>query len=169
MQFLPLLQWNASTQEYLIIAGIVFFGLGILFVNYRKSGKRKMKSKQLSEKQLAAFERMMIFLDRIEVAKLAQRVAPISGQVKDYANFLIQHINQEFEFNSSMQLYIPKDLWTTIVAAKNASIQTILKTSLECADRDAYFLQQKLVSTSERQTLSTSTKKKLSEYIQKVL
>jgi len=80
--------------------------------------------------RLQAYERMVLFLERITPSKLLIRVKPTSENEEDYESFLVANIEQEFEHNLSQQIYISDDCWNIIVAAKNATIQLIRKAGL---------------------------------------
>jgi len=80
--------------------------------------------------RLQAYERMALFLERINLPKLLVRVTPASSQKEDYENLLIKNIETEFDHNLSQQVYISDDCWNVIKAAKNATIQVIRKTGM---------------------------------------
>ncbi len=80
--------------------------------------------------RLQAYERMVLFLERITPTKLIVRVSPTSDNENDYESLLIANIEQEFEHNLSQQIYVSEDCWNIIVAAKNATIQLIRKAGL---------------------------------------
>ncbi|ALJ03644.1 hypothetical protein APS56_00100 [Pseudalgibacter alginicilyticus] len=80
--------------------------------------------------RLQAYERMVLFLERISPTKLLIRVTPTSSEKEQYESLLIQSIEQEFEHNLSQQIYISDKCWGIILAAKNATIQIIRKASL---------------------------------------
>lgn len=80
--------------------------------------------------RLQAYERMVLFLERITPSKLMIRVTPTSSDVESYESLLIANIEQEFEHNLSQQIYISTDCWNIVSAAKNATIQLIRKASL---------------------------------------
>lgn len=80
--------------------------------------------------RLQAYERMVIFLERITPSNLLIRIAPTSSDRDDYENLLIASIEQEFEHNLSQQIYVSDECWNIISAAKNATIQLIRKASL---------------------------------------
>src|SRR5690606_1611616 len=80
--------------------------------------------------RLQAYERMVLFLERITPSKLMIRVTPTSSDVESYERLLIANIEQEFEHNLSQQIYISSDCWNIVSAAKNATIQLIRKASL---------------------------------------
>ena len=76
--------------------------------------------------RLQAYERMTLFLERINPSQLLVRIAPISDDKKDYQNFIIAQIEQEIEHNITQQIYISEECWSVIMTAKNATIQMIL-------------------------------------------
>lgn len=80
--------------------------------------------------RLQAYERLTLYLERINPAKLIVRVAPINDNKYDYENLLIQNIEQEFEHNLAQQIYISDATWTIILTAKNTTIQIIRKTAM---------------------------------------
>lgn len=80
--------------------------------------------------RLQAYERMVLFLERITPSNLLIRVPPISSNKEDYEALIIQSIEQEFEHNLTQQIYISERCWNIINAAKNATIQLIRKASL---------------------------------------
>jgi hypothetical protein len=87
--------------------------------------KKETKPDTLSIR-LQAYERMTLFLERVNPSQLLVRVTPISENKIDYQNFVIAQIEQEFEHNLSQQIYISEECWSTITTAKNATIQIIL-------------------------------------------
>lgn len=119
--------------------------------------------KKATPQTLQAYERLMILIDRIAVAKLVSRVQPVSTEKKDYADFLIKNIEQEFDFNASQELYVSKEAWSVVNAAKNAVIQDILKTTLSIESNSAYDLQSNLLKINNSQALITLAKNKLRE------
>ena len=77
-----------------------------------------------------AYERMVLFLERISPSKLLVRVNPTGSDENAYESLLVATIEQEFEHNLSQQIYISEECWNIIVAAKNATIQLIRKAGL---------------------------------------
>ncbi|MBF2708572.1 DUF7935 family protein [Flavobacterium soyangense] len=76
--------------------------------------------------RLQAYERMTLFLERINPSQLLVRITPISDDKNDYQNFVIAQIEQEYEHNLAQQIYVSEECWSTITTAKNATIQMIL-------------------------------------------
>lgn len=75
--------------------------------------------------RLQAYERMTLFMERINPTQLMVRITPVSEDKKEYMNFVIAQIEQEFEHNLAQQIYISDECWSIIVTAKNATIQLI--------------------------------------------
>ena len=162
------------------IAALIAVVVLYYFINRKnirlEEAKRKQLKQQLGQRinntvsqqkatpqTLQAYERLMILIDRISIAKLVSRVQPISTVKKDYADFLIKNIEQEFDFNASQELYVSKEAWTVIDAAKNAVIQDILKTTLNIESDNAYDLQTHLLHNNNSQALIILAKNKLRE------
>jgi len=80
--------------------------------------------------RLQAYERMVLFLERISPSKLLVRVNPTGSDENAYESLIVATIEQEFEHNLSQQIYISEECWNIIVAAKNATIQLIRKAGL---------------------------------------
>jgi hypothetical protein len=75
--------------------------------------------------RLQAYERMTLFMERINPSQLMVRINPLSEDKNNYRNFVIAQIEQEFEHNLAQQIYISERCWSIIVTAKNATIQMI--------------------------------------------
>lgn len=77
--------------------------------------------------RLQAYERMALFLERIDPAKLLIRIAPHSEDKSEYANLVVAQIEQEFEHNLAQQIYVSDQCWGIITTAKNATVQQLRK------------------------------------------
>jgi hypothetical protein len=75
------------------------------------------KKESLSIK-LQAYERMLLFCERIHPAKMMIRIQPISDKPIEYVSLLILTIEQEFEHNLVQQLYVSTDAWKAVTNAK---------------------------------------------------
>ena len=96
--------------------------------------------------RLQAYERMTLFLERIAPSKLLTRINPTSSNKEDYENLLIASIQQEFEHNLSQQIYISDECWNIILAAKNATIQLIRKSTMNEKTDSANKLQEVILT-----------------------
>ncbi len=75
--------------------------------------------------KLQACERLVLFAERSDLKKLILRVQPISDNVLAYSHLLIQHIEQEFEYNITQQIYVSEALWNIVETTKNSTLQII--------------------------------------------
>ena len=75
--------------------------------------------------KLQAYERMLLFSDRINPAKILVRIPPISENTQEYLQLLMGNIEQEFEHNLVQQMYVSTDAWTAVVGAKNAVLKKL--------------------------------------------
>ncbi len=86
---------------------------------------QKEAQKQVLPLRLQAYERITLFLERIDLNKLLVRVKPFSDSKDDYENLLVKNIEQEYEHNLTQQIYVTPECWNLINAAKNATIHII--------------------------------------------
>jgi hypothetical protein len=91
---------------------------------------QKEAQKSLLPTRLQAYERLTLFLERIDPNKLLLRVKPYSDDLQKYETLLIQNIDNEYEHNLSQQIYVSSECWNLITAAKNATIQVIRQSSM---------------------------------------
>ena len=127
-----------------VVTGGVAYLMMQKFVNLDEN-RRKFQLLRDNQKQalpirLQAYERMALFLERINPLKLMIRVAPFSNDTTDYMKLLIQNIEQEYEHNVTQQIYLSDEAWVMVVNAKNAIIQNLrnLATDSEIKDADQY-------------------------------
>ncbi len=113
-----------------LIMGFVLYHFIELYSVNEKSKRNNLLQKQSKSDilffRLQAYERMTLFLERINPSQLLVRISPISDDKNDYANFVIAQIEQEYEHNLAQQIYISDECWSTITTTKNATIQLIL-------------------------------------------
>ena len=147
------------TLPALITGGVAYYS----FQTFSKNEENRRRFQLLKENQkqslplkLQAYERLALFLERINPTKLVIRVAPFGTDKMDYQNLLIQHIEQEYEHNLTQQIYITDECWTMIVTAKNTVIQIIRKTAMTTTVVNAEQLREQLLS-NVLETESAST------------
>jgi len=75
--------------------------------------------------KMQAYERFTLLLDRISLNKLLVRIAPVDQNKEAYKHLLIATIDQEFEHNTTQQIYISDDCWNAIVSAKSTIISQL--------------------------------------------
>jgi hypothetical protein len=124
-----------------LIIGFVLYHFIELYTNNEKEKRNYLLQKEskpdVLSLRLQAYERMTLFLERINPSQLLVRITPISDDKNDYANFVIAQIEQEFEHNLAQQIYISDECWSTITTAKNATIQMLLMATKNAKISDA--------------------------------
>lgn len=113
-----------------LIMGFVAYSFFDLYTKNENTKRKYLLQKDSKPDTLSlrlqAYERMTLFLERINPSQLLVRIAPISNDKEDYQNFVIAQIEQEYEHNLTQQIYVSEECWSTITTAKNATIQMIL-------------------------------------------
>lgn len=133
-----------------IITGLVAFYFFNLHTKNEEGRRRYLLNKEAQKAalplRLQAYERMTLFVERISLSKLLIRVAPLSNDKKEYENYLINHIEQEFEHNLTQQIYMSDECWNVIITAKNATIQMIRRGTLSEKVTDAYTMREVILN-----------------------
>jgi hypothetical protein len=113
-----------------VIMAFVAYSFFELYTKNEKEKRKYLLQKDTKPDSLSlrlqAYERMTLFLERINPSQLLVRITPISDNKNDYQNFVIAQIEQEYEHNLAQQIYVSEECWSTITTAKNATIQMIL-------------------------------------------
>jgi len=100
-----------------------------------KKGKRSQSdvNSQMSfniDLKLQAYERLTIFLSRIDPWRLLSLVQISEKNIKVIESSLLRIIISEFEYNVSQQVYVSDSLWELIETSKNKTIQLILSVKI---------------------------------------
>lgn len=133
METAKLFEILAYTLPSLITGGVAYYLFTAYFKDQQNTRRwllQKDNRKDALPLRLQAYERMALFLERINPTKLLIRIKPLSSDKNDYENLVIAQIEQEFDHNLTQQIYLSDECWTIIITAKNATIQTIRKTAM---------------------------------------
>jgi len=175
---------NVDFKEAALLLGILLIIIiGYYFLDRMNTKKQKKRVAQFSPipethttsvrkatpQILQAYERLTILMERIDTLKLVNRVAPISELKQDYANFLIQNIDQEFDFNLSQQIYVSEEAWALVTTAKNTVIQQILKTSLQQNITNASDLKSELINKNTNDSVVELAKTRLRKEVRELV
>jgi hypothetical protein len=147
------------TLPALITGGVAYYLFDSYFKDQQHTRRwlaQKENQKQALPLRLQAYERMALFLERINPAKLLIRVAPLNDDKMAYQNLLIYHIEQEYEHNLTQQIYITDECWTMVLTAKNTIIQNIRKTTADTTVVDADKLREKILSNLLQDEVATN-------------
>lgn len=117
-----------------VIIGLIAYYFFMMHTKNEESRRRYLIHKEAQKNamplRLQAYERLVLFLERINPSKLLIRISPQSSNKNDYEEYVIAQIEQEYEHNLTQQIYISPESWDIITTAKNATIQMIRKASM---------------------------------------
>lgn len=101
----------------------------------------KLKSLEITlPARMQAFERMTLFLERISTDNLLVRLnkSGMTASVLHYA--ILEEVRNEFNHNVAQQVYLSKELWSTVVTAKE-DLVTKVNATFEETDPEASSLE----------------------------
>ena len=117
---------------YILPATVTGFVAYYMFNGFIKQKNNEKKLDLLAQKnkdslpvKLQAYERMLLFCDRINPVKMLMRVRPNSENKNDYLTLLLANIEQEFEHNLVQQIYISDEAWKATMTSKNIIINKL--------------------------------------------
>ncbi|MEZ4825722.1 MAG: hypothetical protein R3C61_05415 [Bacteroidia bacterium] len=117
----------------------------------REAGTRKLRRAALEAHlplKLSAYERAVLYLERISPENLIPRVGVEGKNVSQMERALLQEIVSEYEHNLVQQLYISFTGWSALVSAKNAMVQVVRESAAALpGDANALVLSKKIVET----------------------
>jgi hypothetical protein len=121
--------------------------------HFRHSGQRhKMKAAAANRKlitpvRLQAYERLVLFLERISPESLVMRVNYPAHTCAQLHTELLQAIRAEYEHNLSQQLYVSIEAWNSVKNAKNYIVALINNAAKEVSgDAPAIELSKKILN-----------------------
>lgn len=129
----PVLEYAAYLLPAIVVGIVAYY----FFKGHTKNeeGRRrylihKEAQKNILPLRLQAYERLTLFLERIDPTRLLIRVKPFSDSVDDYEELVVKNIEQEFDHNLAQQIYVSPECWTLINTAKNTTIQVIRQAAM---------------------------------------
>jgi hypothetical protein len=72
--------------------------------------------------RLQAYERLTLFLERMNVQELLTKFYAGDAPARDLQLAVLQNIRAEFEYNLSQQIYVSKEVWQAVVTAKEQEV-----------------------------------------------
>lgn len=118
--------------KIIIPAGLVLYAMYLIvksFINSELDKKRIEVRGQSIEtilpNRLHAFERVILFLERISPNNLIVRLNNGNYTAKEFQQILLNEIREEYNHNVSQQLYMSEEVWELVKSAKEDLIVTI--------------------------------------------
>lgn len=129
--------------KYTLPSLILFLTIYFVMKSYMKNNisleAMKLQAKKKSETlplRIQAYERLMLFCERINVEQLIYRMREPDMTVKELQTTLMIAVQQEFEHNLSQQIYASGNLWKIIELAKNEVLNNIVSVAGNYAPED---------------------------------
>lgn len=116
----------------IIIFLFVYYMLKSFFDQFEKQRKQELRVKYSEETlplRLQAYERIILFLERIKPESMVMRLAQNSMTTTDLHRALLENIREEFEHNLSQQIYVSTEGWSMVVTARQSMIQLVSSTA----------------------------------------
>jgi hypothetical protein len=118
--------------KYTLPAVVVLLATFIIVRNFLSSEAKQLDMKLRRETtkdtlllRLQAYERLMIFLERISPPNLFVRFDKEGLSAKEFQQILVASIRAEFEHNLSQQIYVSSKSWRLVSLAKDETIKII--------------------------------------------
>jgi hypothetical protein len=122
----------ADILKITLPALIVFFTAWVLLRNMIRNDQDKRRQEQVLQNartvtpiKLQAYERIVLFLERISMESLLVRVSTPDMSSAQLHTALLTTIRSEFEHNLSQQIYMSPQSWEVVKNARSNTIKTI--------------------------------------------
>lgn len=93
------------------------------------------KQKHLFPLKLQAYERIVLFMERIEPSNLVMRCKTSDMSAQQLHGVLLNNIREEYEHNVAQQIYVSDNAWNLTKQAKEETIN-IINQAANTVDRD---------------------------------
>ena len=127
----------------------------------RRDHELLLSSKRITlPMRLQAYERLILLLERISPDSMLMRLRVHAQTNADLHLAMLQNIRQEYEHNLSQQLYVSRDIWEKIKAAKEQIILFLNEAAKQTSPEEAAIglskiIFDKLIAEGESPVLQT--------------
>lgn len=132
----------------------------------RKHEIRVMNQKSITPVKLQAYERIVLFLERISPDSLIVRINEPKLTASQFQSNLLTTIRAEFEHNLSQQIYVSNKAWEVVKSAKSNIIKVINAASEKVKPEAPSFELSKLILESMMEANKTPSMVAI-EYLKK--
>ncbi|MFY7963750.1 MAG: hypothetical protein ACOVO1_02530 [Chitinophagaceae bacterium] len=115
------------TVYIFVVSMIVFIGasLYVWFRFFKKETKREIANDEAKKTMLQAYERLSLLVSRIGLPNLISRLNVPNSECRDMAQLLITTIREEFDFNTSQQIYVSANAWQAMKTLRDQNIAIV--------------------------------------------
>lgn len=143
-----------------LIMGLIAYAVLYNFFNYNLKIKHLESNRETKKHsldlRLQAYERMVLFLERISPEKLLIRISPITEDKMVYLETLVNVVESEYEHNLTQQIYLNSETWHLITSAKNAIIHLLKNQALSESVKTASDFQKAVFEAGIKEQSPTS-------------
>jgi len=118
--------------KYLIAGLIIFFTAWYFVKEYLESHSekevtelKKISLSQLLPLRLQAYERIIIFIERIDPSNLLLRLHAPGINASEFHRLVLSDIRSEYQHNLSQQLYVSHEAWQIVKRLKEDTISLV--------------------------------------------
>jgi len=163
---MELVEIIAEVLKYVVPALLVLITVKVVNDAHQRRAEREQEVSLRSEVmrqhlplRLSAYERAILFLERISPEHLLARVSASGKSIDEFRAELVQEIRREYEHNLAQQLYISPQGWEGLVRAKDEILGLIHQTAQELQnEEDARALARKILEKTRDHSELTSHK-----------
>ena len=118
--------------KYVLPSVVVFLTSWLMLASFYQRDKERHRMELATKNQklitpirLQAYERIVLFLERINPESLIMRVNRAGMTSRQLQNEMISQVRSEFEHNLSQQVYMSSDAWELVKSARSNLIKII--------------------------------------------
>jgi len=157
-----------------VLPSLVVFATAYLLIKsfFDEQLKRKeleikaIQKKDLGPLKLQAYERIVLFLERISPHSLIPRINQTGMNASMLQSQLLASIRTEFEHNLSQQIYVSKEAWIVTKNAKE-NIVKIINSSKDQVDKEASAFELSKVILERMMQISSSPTDQAIDFLKK--
>jgi hypothetical protein len=112
----------------LVVMATSYYLLKLFLDNEQKKKNSEIKMagyKIITPIRLQAYERLVLFLERISPESLVMRIHKTDMTAVQMQSVLLQNVREEFEHNLSQQVYVSSQAWEVIRTAREDIIKIV--------------------------------------------
>lgn len=118
------------------IVSLILSALAIVLATYSLLRKKEIKTEPIATEKFAstplrlqAYERLVLLTERVSLPNLISRLNQPNISAFEMKIILTENIKQEFEYNSTQQLYVSQEGWDAVRNLKEQNIMVINQVS----------------------------------------
>jgi len=109
----------------LLTAKLIWPQIESLSLKIKNMGDNRATKKEFLSLQLNAFERLLIFVNRISPKELMFRNHQAGLSVQQFKHILLAEIETEFQHNWTQQLYVSDVAWAAVLDIKQQTVKLL--------------------------------------------